>query len=149
MNAVTLVFSRKHHIGSLLLRAFLWSGWSHVAIVDGEDVIEAVAGDGVRRRPMAALLAESSEFVVVSVPALNAQAVVAAAASQIGKPYDWRGVLGIGFRRRWQDADSWFCSELVAWAFREAGHPLFRLDEWRITPRDLYGPIFMVGPEGV
>ena len=149
MNTVTLVFSRKHHIGSLLLRAFLWSEWSHVAIVDGEDVIEAAAGAGVRRRPLAEMLAESSEFVIVILQAPNAQAVVAAAASQIGKPYDWMGVLGIGFRRRWQQNDSWFCSELVAWAFHTAGCPLFRIDAWRITPRDLYGPIFMVGPEGV
>ena len=138
MNTVTLVFTRKHTIGSLLLRAFLWSGCSHVAIVDGEDVIEAAAGAGVCRRPLADMLAESSWYELVDVPVSSARAVTTAAASQVGKPYDWLGVLGIGVRRRWQDADSWFCSELVAWAFREAGHPLFRADAWRITPRDLY-----------
>ncbi len=144
MNTVTLVFSRKHHIGSLLLRAFLWSEWSHVAIVDGEDVIEAATGAGVRRRPLADLLAESSQYEIVDVPALSPASVIAAARTQIGKPYDWPGVLGIGFRRRWQDDDSWFCSELVAWAFHTSGCPLFRIDAWRITPRDLYAPIFMV-----
>lgn len=43
-------------------------------------------------------------------------------------------------RRRWQDNDAWFCSELVAWAFEAGGRSLFREHAWRITPRDLYLP---------
>lgn len=125
-----------------MLRAALWSPWSHCAIVDGSEVIEAAVGAGVRARPLADLLADSSRHDTVTFTARDAPAVVAAARSQIGKPYDYAGVLGIGIRRRWQDDDAWFCSELVAWAFEQGGAPLFRTQHWRITPRDLYLPRF-------
>lgn len=143
MSAVRVVFTRRHTLGSVLLRAALWSAWSHCALIDGDEVIEAAAFHGVRARPLAELLAESSEHEIVEVPARQPEAVIAAARSQIGKPYDWLGVVGIGLRRRWQDADRWFCSELVAWAF-EASDPLFRVHTWRITPRDVYLPRFML-----
>jgi cell wall-associated NlpC family hydrolase len=146
MPTVRVVFARRRALGSLLLRTFLWSAWSHVAIIDGDGddalVIEAAAGGGVRSRPLAELLEESSEFEIVPLPARSAIAVIAAARSQIGKPYDWLGAAGIAARRRWQDGDRWFCSELVAWAFARGGSPLVRVEEWRITPRDLYQPIF-------
>ena len=141
-SAVRLVFTRRRHPGSVLLRAFLWSAWSHCAIVDGVDIIEAAADGGVRIRELGDLLRESSEHAFVDVPTSDARAVIAAARSQVGKPYDWLGVLGIGVRRRWQDNDRWFCSELIAWAFERAGWPLFRGQPWRITPRDLYLPIY-------
>ena len=32
---------------------------------------------------------------------------IAAARSQVGKPYDLWGVLGLGFKREWQDDESW------------------------------------------
>lgn len=140
-SAVRVVFTRRRSLGSLLLRTFLWSAWSHCAIIDGDKVIEAAAFGGVRVRPLGELLGEASGFAILSVPAANPATVIAAARSQVGKPYDLAGVLGIGLRRRWQDADSWFCSELVAWAFAAGGTPLFRVEAWRITPRDLFIPI--------
>ena len=139
---ISVILCRKHALGTMVLRAFLWSRWSHCAIVDGDHVVEAVFWHGVRRRPLADLLAESSKWVRIELPARNPKAVLAAARSQIGKPYDWKGVLGIGFRRRWQDEAAWFCSELPAWAFAEAGEPLFRADAYRITPRDIELPVW-------
>jgi uncharacterized protein YycO len=140
--AVRVIFTRRRHPGSLLLRVALWSAWSHCAIIDGDQVIEAAATGGVRVRPLADLIADSSEHDIRHLPARDAASVIAAARSQVGKPYDWAGVVGIGFRRRWQDADSWFCSELIAWAFQAAGSPLFRVQSWRITPRDLFISMF-------
>lgn len=138
---IGVVFSRRHHIGTIVLRAFLWSKWSHCAIIDGDEVIEAAAPDGVRTRPLAELIAESSLYEIVYFPARDPAAVIAAARAQIGAPYDWGGVVGIGFRRRWQADDSWFCSELIAAAFEHAGEPIVRGAASRITPRDLYLPV--------
>lgn len=140
MKAVRLVFTRRHHIGSLFLRAFLWSEWSHCAIVDGDYVIEAAAGAGTRCRPLVDLLAESSKYEFVDVPVRSPDAVLNQAYLQIGAPYDWLGVVGIGVRRKWQENTRWFCSELIAYAFDSAGESLFRAKPWRITPRDLYIP---------
>lgn len=102
-------------------------------------MIEAAAFHGVRVRPLADLLAASSKHRIVEMPG-DPYKVITAARSQIGKPYDWLGVLGIGLHRNWQADDSWFCSELVAWAFEAAGSPLFRAPHWRITPQDLFLP---------
>lgn len=137
MGTVRVIFTRRRNVFSLMLRTFLWSAWSHCAIIDGDEVIEAVAFHGVRVRKLSALLDDSSAFEVLEIPAADPAAVIAAARSQVGKGYDWLGALGIAFRRRWQDAADFFCSELIAWAFHIGGTPLFRTDAWRITPRDL------------
>lgn len=142
MSTVRVVFTRQHHIASVLLRTALWSRWSHCALVDGDEIIEASALHGVRARPLADLLADSSEYEVVEIPARDPEAVLGAARTQLRKPYDWWGVLGFAFRRRWQEDDAWFCSELVAGAFDRGGSPLVRVDAWRITPRDLYLPTY-------
>lgn len=138
MSAVRVIFSRRRGIGSLILRTFLWSSWSHCAIIDGNEVIEAAMLHGVRVRSLDEFISDASQWEVVRIPCADPAAVIEAARGQVGKPYDWLGALGIAARRRWQLAGSWFCSELVAWAFATAGTPLFRTDAWRITPRDIY-----------
>lgn len=137
MRAVPVIFSRSRSLGSLLLRGFLWSRWSHCGIVDGDRVVEAVSGRGVIVTPLVEFKARASDWEILDVPTDQPDAVLRAAYRQIGKPYDWAGVMGFAFRRCWQDDDSWFCSELIAWAFAKAGANLFRTDVWRITPRDL------------
>lgn len=138
---VRVIFTRNHKIGSIILRGFLWSAWSHCAIIDGDEVIEAAAPGGVRVRPLADLIADSTKWEIIEIPCKNPAAVIAAARKQVGAPYDWLGVVGIGFRRRWQDDDAWFCSESIASAFYDAGEPIVRLDAYRITPRDIHLPI--------
>lgn len=124
---------------SWLIRAGSWSKWSHVAIIDGDDVIEAIALHGVVTTPLAMRKAEDKTWQVVTLPCADPQAVIAAARSQIGKPYDYTGVLGIGLHRDWQESDAWFCSELVAWAFEQGGTPLFRAGaSRRVTPQDVW-----------
>ena len=137
---VQVVFSRNHAPGSILLRGLLWSPWSHCALVDGDMVIEAAAFHGVRERPLQEFMADATKAAMLELPG-DQNAIIVAARTQLGKPYDWQGVAGIGFRRRWQDKDAWFCSELVAWAFEAGGQPLFRSQPWRITPRDIYIPM--------
>lgn len=124
---------------SWLIRAGSWSQWSHVAIIDGDDVIEAIAINGVVRTPITVRKVQDTRWEVVAMPCADPSAVIAAAASQIGKPYDYTGVLGVGLHRDWQDDGRWFCSELVAYAFEAAGFPLFRADAFRrISPQAIW-----------
>lgn len=124
---------------SWMIRAGSWSRWSHVAIVDGNQVIEAVALDGVVTTPIASRLKQDPSWIISALPCNDPEAVTAAARTQIGKPYDYTGVLGIGLHRDWQQDDRWFCSELVAWAFAQGGNPLFRHHaNRRVTPQDLW-----------
>jgi hypothetical protein len=100
-------------------------------------VIQAMAGHGVVRTQLGEFLCMASQWAVVDFP-IYGEDVQIAAAAQIGKPYDWTGVIGAGLHRSWNDADAWFCSELVAHALEQAGLKLFRGDAKRITPQHLW-----------
>ena len=144
MGSIQLLFSTTRHPFSSLIRMATWSHWSHVALVAGPHVIEAVALGGVRQVSKAYAIQRASDYCLVDLPAHNTQAIIDAARSQIGKPYDWTAVAGLGLHRNWQEDDSWFCSELVAWAAAQAGEPWFRPEALRrITPQHLW----MLSPE--
>jgi len=130
---VTLQFSCSRSIAASAIRFGTWSWCSHVDLVlpDGS-LLGAIPG-GVQIHRL-----EEPARVERFRVAADEGAVVAAMQSQLGRPYDWDGILGWTFRRDWQEEDSWFCSELVAWAFQQAGNPLLRAEcVHRITPRDL------------
>ncbi|MDG9783723.1 YiiX/YebB-like N1pC/P60 family cysteine hydrolase [Metapseudomonas otitidis] len=144
MATVQLLFTRRRHPFSGIIRAATWSSWSHVALVDGSHVIEAVALQGVREVPRPLAVQNASAHCVVDLPARNPGAIIDAARSQVGKPYDWSAIAGLGLRRDWQEDDAWFCSELVAWAAAQAGEPWFRQEALRrVTPQHLW----MLAPE--
>lgn len=140
MASVPLIFTTSNLPAALAIRAVTWGSWSHVAILDErrQEVIEAVwprvrvvALDEFRRR--------HPRHQVAPLPARSPQEVLAAARSQVGAPYDLTGVLGLGFRRDWQEDSAWWCSELAAWAFAAGGSPLFRADSLRrVTPQHLW-----------
>lgn len=93
-------------------KIFSWSKWSHVALVDGDYVIEATAMHGVRRVKIEeALHGTKHEFATL--PCKDPQAIIDAAMTQLGKPYDFLAILGIGLKRDWQEDDKWVCSELI------------------------------------
>jgi len=139
MTSIQLLFSANCDPISAVIRAATWSRWSHVSVVDGGSVIEAAPLHGVRRVSLGGVISQSDDWILIALPCANPAAVIAAAASQIGKPYDYTAILGLGLHRDWQEDDSWFCSELVAWGFNSAGQPLFRSECMRrITPQHLW-----------
>lgn len=134
---VRVIFSRRHHPGSVALRTFMWSPWSHCGVIDGDEVIQATAEHGVISTSLSEFIGIASEWAIVEFEADNLNTVMAAR-SQLGKPYDWSGCAGIAFHRDWHQDDSWFCSELVAWALEQGGCKLFRIEAKRITPQHLW-----------
>lgn len=147
-NTVAVLFSTTSNPFSWLVRVLTWSQWSHVSIVDGDDVIEAHALYGVIRRPYYEVIETAKRYEFVRYRCSDPQAVIEAARSQIGKGYDWTALWAFILRRNWQEDDSWFCSELVAWAFGKGGSPLFRPGILhRVTPEHLamLAPAVMVG----
>lgn len=139
MQTVRLLFSTTGNPFSWGIRTITWSRWSHVALVDGADVIEAVAIHGVRRAPLVQRLQEARHYAFAELPCMDPEIIIAAAESQIGKPYDYTAVLGLGLHRDWQAMTAWFCSELIAWAFEEGKSGLFRGDSLnRVVPEHLW-----------
>jgi hypothetical protein len=108
----------------------------------GDTVIESTAGHGMREVPWYRAVGPDDRSASMFFRCERPEAVLAAARSQIGKAYGTSAILGFIGRRGWQEQDSWFCSELVAWAFVDAGQALFRPDSiHRVTP----GHLWMLG----
>ncbi len=137
MNTIKLIFCTTDGPVSWAIRAETNSQWSHVGFVDGDIVVESISKQGVHEEPLASRQAASSKWQLVELECADPEAVLAAARTQLGKPYDYSAVLDIAIRDRddWQDERSWFCSELVAWALDKGGSPKFRRSGvGRITP---------------
>jgi hypothetical protein len=150
---VTVIFSTEKDLVSGTIRAFTWSSVSHVDIrlpaglkygngrvTENGDLVGArFAQDkglnkGVSVRPWN-YHKTSKEIWTVSdtTPETDAK-IYEAALSQVGKPYDLSGIANFALHRDWREEDSFFCSELVAWAFEQAGAPLLNGNCNRITP---------------
>jgi hypothetical protein len=140
MDVVRVLFTRRRALGSLLIRGVTWSAFSHVEIVLGDQVIGANILAGVSLTPLKRRLGQASYAALVDMPCPDAAAVKAAALSQLGAGYDYLGLLGIlAHADDFQVRERFFCSEFVAWAFREAGAPLLRPElTGRSTPQHLW-----------
>lgn len=136
-----------HHGSSLVSRAIRLqtrSAWNHASLVFPSGMlVESLEGQGVTdTRTLDAVRATErvQTFVVPGLSEPQARAAMAFALAQLGKPYDWTMVLRF-ITRRQEDRKStgaWFCSELVAAAFRHAGYPLLhRVEPWAVAPGTL------------
>jgi uncharacterized protein YycO len=133
---VRAIFVRRSNIGSWLLRTGLWSSWSHCGIVTPHNtVIEAAAFKGVVEHSLAGFLSGVSKHSFKDIPVPDDAAALAWARSQIGKPYDWWGAIGLAFHREWGEPGSWFCSELVEAAAVAGGRIRFVAQARRVTPQ--------------
>lgn len=134
-----IIFSTGPHIGSFLLRTVLFSEWSHCGVIseDGNSVIEASSKYGVTITPIEKFT-RYGKWAVVDCPVPDEKAAFDSLYSQVGKGYDWFGLLGLALTRKWQNDQDWFCSELVQYAKVKGGLIDLRYDQWRVTPRDLW-----------
>lgn len=130
---ITLQFSTTNEIVSGLIRVGTWSWASHMDMVlpDG-NLIGATARHGV-----AAIPPRKFTRVERYTYEIDFDAYLRVLVTQIGKPYDWGGVIGLALRRNWNKEDAWQCSELHAWASAECGKPLVRGEFWRIVPANI------------
>jgi uncharacterized protein YycO len=110
MTHVILAFHRFHP----------WLNPHHVAIVHGDQVIEASGfgrPTGVRLRSLYDYLNEHPTTELRTVHHADPEAVWQKCLSQVGKPYDWRWYIGmLSGSRKWQDDSAWTCHELIVWA---------------------------------
>ena len=135
-----LIYTNSNLPLSYVIRFLTWSEWSHVGILTPENTVidSHIARKGVTEQSFSDFISSDIDKYEIKVYDSIPDNVYDIARTQIGKPYDWTAVCGIPFRRNWQEDDSWFCSELVAWACKEAGRPLISKPTWRITQQDIY-----------
>jgi len=125
---IRLAFFRGTGLSSRAIEWFSAGNLSHVAAVlpyghylDSRSDCEGAAAPGVQIRPA---YVEGHELAVeFKLPASKEQedAFWRFLRSQIGKPYDYPGILGFVTGRDWREEDSWFCSELQTAALEHAG----------------------------
>jgi uncharacterized protein YycO len=129
---ITLQFSTQNKIFARLIDWWTWGDYSHVDMVLPDGRWLGARYDGVKARQPYPV----SKCMQVTVEAPDE--VMSIALSQVGKPYDFAAILGFIVHRDWQEDDSWVCSELIAWAFKQGGYSLLNADKVnRISPRDL------------
>lgn len=91
----------------------------------GGFIIEAMPFKGVRKKPLGPLLDEVEGFAIVELKDLPQEYIAKAwLDQQIGRRYDWRGLLGIAFGANWTNEEKWVCAPLTLMTFIMAGASL-------------------------
>ncbi len=106
-----LIFGRNNSWISKIIRARTLSKWSHVGILEGDHVVEAVGPKGVTVTPLKDFYARYIETDTRHLPG-----DIEKAKSKIGQPFDLHGLRLILIGMQSQRMDHWFCSDLVAFA---------------------------------
>lgn len=124
-----------------LIRWITWGDYAHVSYVRDDLSLELQSWfrGGVQASPIIGVYFPGADIDLYDVALTDCQrnAVEHFINSQLGKKYDWRGVLHFITRRREKpkDQDRWFCSELIAAAFELAGVPLLdRVPAYKVSP---------------
>lgn len=121
------------------IKFWTWGDWSHVDIWTPDGWLGARAKGGVQIRDWNYTSVIKEEIRVITLDDVTEANIMQWLQSQIGKPYDFLAVAGMPFRQDWRNDNRWFCSELIAAAFQQAGVELLDTDQLnRVTPRDLY-----------
>lgn len=135
MGQITVIFTKRDwNPGSYLIRwglpktRFQVAPASHCLIKDGDFYIEAAMIHGVRRTKADVALKGLTVVAEVTFDVPDAEAGLAWARTQVGKPYDYKGAFGLALApdRDWMEPDKWFCFELAAAVLAKAGKDYFR-----------------------
>lgn len=147
-----LLFSDSPGIGSMVIRWFTRSKWSHVDIVLSDKldsdtpIVGALASGGVTKYYLGDRMEKATRASAVRInctPEIGNKAIDWLE-TQIGKKYDWGAIFfAIGFNRDWRSEEDWFCSELGATFALKCGMPVVDADvHYRVTPQDIYNSPF-------
>jgi hypothetical protein len=149
-----MIIIQMHKGNSLFSRIIQWfsrSHFSHVSfwLYDSQDphkgeIYEAWEGEGVRKLLASQYQKARNEgkinlFTYKSAPSdAEKEQLRAILAAELGKDYDYRGVLKFLSRRPHNPDEAWFCSEYVAYGSRLIGKTLFeRTEDWELKPSDI------------
>lgn len=132
-----ITFMGGYKIGDLLVEVSTLSRWSHCwAELDNGHIIDAMVGIGVSDR-LPGRPRWSERVSIDSFPSSKRIALQEWLQSQIGKEYDYGGIIGWPLRE-WQAQNKWFCSELLAYGLVTSGClPKFSKNLHHISPSRL------------
>lgn len=120
---------------SALIRFFTFSRWHHCGVIVNESVIESRVFKGVTITPLDEFKSRGS-YRVFEVPLPDEEAALEWLLNQLGKPYDYFGLVRFAAHQRWLQDDKHYCTDLPAIAAIRGGRPLFNIDVSGYAPRD-------------
>lgn len=135
-----IIFTTNNLPISVAIRFLTASDFHHCGVIfDCCDhvVYEASFARGVHCRHISDY-AKSDKYAIVDFPLQKEKDALEFAESQIGKPYDFAGVIGLMAQRHWEDPERWYCSEFVAAVANAGGTPIVRSGVAGVHPRDLW-----------
>lgn len=122
---------------SKLIRTVTSCQWHHVGVVFNDEYVIEARFIGVVKTPLADFKARGKyEIIDYEVP--DEGVALDFALNQLGKQYDFAGLISFPFRVKWQDPSRWYCSELVAAIAAIGGSPIVRANLTSVSPRDLW-----------
>lgn len=132
---------------SRLIRWTNFSEYSHASYVDEDELteFESAIPDGVREKDFLVGHTPGTrvDLFDVNLSGGELEGLREFFRSELGQPYDYRGLFGFLARRQIQDPEAWFCSELVFAGFLQVKKPLLlRLESFKTYPALLsYSPL--------
>ena len=141
VNDVLLLFSHSSHWKDRLFRLSSGCVWSSLDVVlpqeEGEPVyvvgLNPVTGY-VSKVPLSNRIVMADRACLMTIPDMDPDPVIISLMAQLNRPFHWRYLLPERFTpKRHRNMKTWSPAELVAWAFEDAGMPLFEYNDQRIT----------------
>lgn len=155
------IFSSSNLPLALLIRFFTGCKWHHCGVLVGDIVYESrvfigfgnlfeelkryfknpsdnsVRLGGVIETPLKDFI-KRGDYLILDLNLKDEDSALCFVKEQVGKGYDWTGILAYPFDRDWQNPSSWSCSEYLAATCKAGLKPKVRDDVNCITPRDLW-----------
>jgi uncharacterized protein YycO len=121
-----------------------WSDITHTSAFLNDEVVIEAWGGGVTKRTWREGHTPGTRIRIMRVECTweQEEKFYAFLESQIGKKYDFAGILGFGLSANLECKDRWFCSELIFAAAQYAGIELLK----RIEAHKVYPGLLDVSP---
>jgi uncharacterized protein YycO len=130
---------------SKIIKKWTHSYWSHCMVMIGEDTFVEATWPRVRIGRISELKDTEYRIMVHVVPLSKIEAtnLTAFLLDQVGKKYDWRGLISFIIGSNVQNKSWFFCSELVKEACEKANRPLLRRKSSWTTPDDVWSSLML------
>ena len=141
---ITLAFKKQtstKFLDKLIAGAIKWrtkSKYFHIEMIVKNDWISTNPDVGAVYITPLHNLNDHYDYVDVKMHGANVKKMVKFAQSQLGKKYDWKGILlSQTIPLNIEDKDKWFCSEIVAEMLEQGGYKLSKPSN-QYSPEDIY-----------
>ena len=137
MKDIKFLFYKPKNICGYLISWQTRGKYSHVScLLNNKIIIESIEKNGVIERNINGLDLLADIYILnICIQQEKIENIQKWLLNQVGKKYDWLAILRFLSRRKMQNNNKWFCSELCYCALLENGISLLNNTEcWEVSP---------------